>query len=200
MKNNIRFIYFDIGRVILHYQPSLHKLSEHSGKSMHEVLAVFEKYNLDGCAGTLSSRDLWLKIQKDLHFTHNAPDYASYWSSYLEPIVETHEFISSIVGKYPLGLLTNIEHGVLDHALSKKHIPNISWTIIIESCRVGMMKPNLNIYHLAQQQAGVAHSEILFIDDKEENITAARSLGWQTVHFDPSAIDESLQKVKKALE
>lgn len=49
---------------------------------------------------------------------------------------------------------------------------------IVLSCRVESMKPDEKIYRVAQAQAGCQPSEILFVDDKEENVVAAQNLGW----------------------
>ena len=51
----------------------------------------------------------------------------------------------------------------------------------ILSFEVGSMKPDPLIYEAAQQAADVPPECILFLDDRAENINAARSHGWQAV-------------------
>ncbi len=51
------------------------------------------------------------------------------------------------------------------------------------SSRVKLIKPELAIFHAAARRFGVMPGESLFIDDVGHNIAAARSLGWQTLHF-----------------
>jgi putative hydrolase of the HAD superfamily len=54
----------------------------------------------------------------------------------------------------------------------------------LASHELGMAKPDPAIYRAAEQRLGVNGAAILFFDDLIENIDAARSVGWQTVHID----------------
>jgi len=51
------------------------------------------------------------------------------------------------------------------------------------SSRVQLVKPEPAIFHEAQRRFGAAAGELLFIDDHALNVTAARALGWQGIHF-----------------
>ena len=55
--------------------------------------------------------------------------------------------------------------------------------VVIDSSAVGARKPERRIYEVTQQQLGVAHDEIFFVDDIGQNLKAARSLGWHTLLF-----------------
>jgi putative hydrolase of the HAD superfamily len=51
------------------------------------------------------------------------------------------------------------------------------------SHRLGIAKPDAAIYRHAVDGLGVASSEILFVDDREENIAAARAAGMVAVQY-----------------
>jgi len=51
------------------------------------------------------------------------------------------------------------------------------------SSRIGLLKPEPAIYHHAAQHFGIVPRESVFIDDFALNVTAARALGWQAIHF-----------------
>jgi HAD superfamily hydrolase (TIGR01509 family) len=51
------------------------------------------------------------------------------------------------------------------------------------SSRVNLVKPDPAIFHEAQRRFGAPAGELLFIDDFAHNVTAARALGWQGLHF-----------------
>jgi len=53
---------------------------------------------------------------------------------------------------------------------------------VVISAEVGMRKPEDRIFMLASRRLGVPPDECVFIDDVEHNITAARALGFHTVH------------------
>ena len=80
------------------------------------------------------------------------------------------------------GILSNIgdamELGVLGRfpALSE-------FTHHTFSHRLGIAKPDAEIYRHAVQGLGVPAGEILFVDDREENIEAARAAGMMAVQY-----------------
>jgi putative hydrolase of the HAD superfamily len=49
---------------------------------------------------------------------------------------------------------------------------------------LGLMKPDERIYRAFEQHSGYRAGEILFFDDLEENIAAARTLGWRAEQID----------------
>lgn len=57
---------------------------------------------------------------------------------------------------------------------------------IIDSCKVGLRKPDPRIFALAARTLGVEDRGCVLIDDVEENCTAARDAGWQAIHFKDS--------------
>ena len=71
---------------------------------------------------------------------------------------------------------------------------------VILSYEEGLIKPeDLDFYHLAPKRLGVKPEECIFIDDKEENLPPAQSIGIKTVLFkDPQqAIKDVLEIIDK---
>ena len=54
---------------------------------------------------------------------------------------------------------------------------------IIVSGREGLAKPDPHIFDLFLTRFGFSADEVLFIDDSERNVTAARATGMQAIHF-----------------
>jgi putative hydrolase of the HAD superfamily len=71
--------------------------------------------------------------------------------------------------------------------------------VIVDSCQVGLRKPDPRIYQLTCERLGVAPTSAVFVDDNIDNIEAAAALGIRTVLFgnDPLAaiaeLDELLE-------
>ena len=58
-----------------------------------------------------------------------------------------------------------------------------------------MMKPNADIYELAITRFNLIPQETVFIDDKLENIEAAKNLDFKTIHLvDPNKIELEIDK------
>ncbi|GAB3150628.1 HAD family hydrolase [Microbispora hainanensis] len=54
---------------------------------------------------------------------------------------------------------------------------------VVSSARVGVAKPDPRIYEIAAERAGVPLGRCLFVDDRAENVEAARALGMTAVLF-----------------
>jgi putative hydrolase of the HAD superfamily len=58
---------------------------------------------------------------------------------------------------------------------------------VVNSARVGLVKPDPRIYRHAASLAGVRPDRCLFVDDTEKNVEAAAALGMRPVHFREAA-------------
>ncbi|CAI5443508.1 unnamed protein product [Caenorhabditis angaria] len=52
---------------------------------------------------------------------------------------------------------------------------------VVESCLEKLMKPDLAFYRLVEARLGLSGPDLVFLDDLEENLEAARQLGWRTI-------------------
>jgi epoxide hydrolase-like predicted phosphatase len=59
--------------------------------------------------------------------------------------------------------------------------------VLVYSYEVGIEKPDRRIYEIACERLGVHPSEVVFLDDLEANVAAARQLGMRTVLFQSTA-------------
>jgi putative hydrolase of the HAD superfamily len=66
---------------------------------------------------------------------------------------------------------------------------------VVDSCEVGMRKPNPAIFRLACDRLGVAPERSVFLDDIESNLVGARAAGLRTILVTPDpapAVEELL--------
>lgn len=186
--NTIEFVYFDIGNVLLFFRGGLSKLAEKFGLNYSDFERVFCKYDDAVCRGGLSPQQLWTTYQAELHFTSDADfDFARYWVANFTIIQDTFALVREIADAgIPVGLLSNIYAGVFEIINEAQLFPFTNWAQTILSCDVGFVKPEPEIYELAEQKSGTSSELILFIDDKSDFLEPARKRGWQTYLFDPS--------------
>jgi HAD superfamily hydrolase (TIGR01509 family) len=197
--SEIKFIYFDIGDVLFEWKDGLKALFEMSNKPYKEVHDVFEKYDDDACRGKITPQELWHHLKKELNIDTEIDDFADWWSDRFKPILEMHNLVREAVKKYRIGILTNIYHETIIHAFKKGHIPEVNYETIIQSCDLNLIKPEEAFFVHAQKIAGVLVSEILFIDNKSENIDIANRLGWQVVWYDVNNSQKSVAEIKRVL-
>ncbi|XP_074642209.1 acyl-CoA dehydrogenase family member 10-like [Tubulanus polymorphus] len=75
----------------------------------------------------------------------------------------------------------------------KKHI----FDVIIESCRVGLKKPDLRIYLHVLDQLAVKPEQSIFLDDMGLNLKNARELGMKTIKVE--TVDKAVCELEEAL-
>jgi len=78
--------------------------------------------------------------------------------------------------------LSNMPHPYADE-LEQRHAFFRCFSDGIFSSRVGLIKPQREIFELAQQRFSIEPARSVFIDDHPANVAAARGLGWQAIHF-----------------
>ena len=114
-------------------------------------------------------------------------DFSEVWFSHLHPNVAMLELMRGLSRRgYRMALLTNNVREWERHWRPQMPIDEI-FELVVDSGFVGIRKPEPEIYLLTQERLGVAAEEILFVDDIDVNVAAARELGWNAVQFSDNA-------------
>lgn len=199
MRNNIKFVYFDLGGVLFRWKESLDAISKLCNVSLESTIGVFDKYDNDACRGRISPKQFWEIYKKELNVDIKIENFIDWWTNYFSPIPESHKLVMQLAKKYDVGLLTNIYKGAYEENVKKGHIPHLDYAAVIESCDLDMVKPEREFFLHAQKKTGVKADEIFFIDDKKENIEATKKLGWQGMVFEEDDPKGSVEKIEQKL-
>ncbi|MEX2027525.1 MAG: HAD family phosphatase [Pirellulaceae bacterium] len=84
---------------------------------------------------------------------------------------------------YRLGVLSNTSPSHWRYVTSRFPFLREFFEIHALSYEAGAMKANAAIYEAAERMAAARGREIFFTDDREENVAAARSRGWEAELF-----------------
>lgn len=198
-KSGISFIYFDVNGCMVHfYQRAFAKLAEATGAPSDIVETAFWHYNDQVCKGLLSIDEFNSKLAERLGV--DKVRWQDFYLDNVEPIAEMQEVLKWASERYKVGLLTNIMPGLLNAMRRNDQLPNVHYDSVIDSSEVSAIKPEPEVFEIAQARAGVPASEILLIDDSRVNLMAAEKSGWRTMWFDDSRVEESTKRVLEALE
>ncbi len=105
--------------------------------------------------------------------TMTADDFDPF--SEAKPVVPMLDLSNEIrAGGIQTAILTN---NVKEWGQWRARIPLQSFDSVVDSCQVGMRKPDPNIYLLVCSQLGLAPQDCLFLDDHPENIRGALAVG-----------------------
>lgn len=107
----------------------------------------------------------------------------------LSPVPEMIEAARAVrAAGYRTAILTNNikEWGAWRQAWDADHLVDV----VVDSCEVGLRKPNPAIFHLTiDRLGGPAIDRTLFLDDFPWNIAGAEALGLQTWHVTDPVVD-----------
>ena len=197
-KTGIKFVYFDVNGVFVRfYQRAFTDIAHDTGASADTVEALFWHYNDVVCRGEMPLSEFDTILAKRLRVEKIS--WAEYYLKNVEVIDQSRELVNWASQYYPVGLLTNIMPGLVSGMIQNDILPNIAYSSIIDSSAVGAIKPEINIYEIAQARAGYSGGEILFIDDDRANLMAAEKLGWKALWFDDYRPEESEDRIRESL-
>lgn len=198
-KNGVEFVYFDInGSLVRFFHRAFGLIAEESGLSPDIIETTYWQYNDLVSRGDLSVSDFNQLLAE--RFELPGVDWTAFYLDAIEPISETIELIEWAQQHYRVGLLSNNIPGLITEMLKRNILPAIPYDIIVDSSQTGYIKPEAEIYTLAAQQTGLPGEKILLIDDSRANLMAAGKQGWHVLWFDDYNPEESVARIKKALE
>jgi putative hydrolase of the HAD superfamily len=194
-----KFLYFDLGNVLLYFdhRRAARQMAEVAGVPAELVWDVVFASGLEHRyeAGELSTQEFF-EIFCDK--TGSRPAYdalAAAAGDIFEvnaPLVELLSKLSA--AGHRLGLLSNTCELHWNHFGSGRYPPiPAAFHSVVLSFRAKAMKPDARIYALAAEMAGVAPSEIFFVDDMPGHVASARAFGFDAVQFtSPEALAAEL--------
>ncbi|EMI19608.1 HAD-superfamily hydrolase, subfamily IA, variant 3 [Rhodopirellula maiorica SM1] len=187
---NIEFVYFDLGNVIVSFDPNIAVGNVASRFGVDVALAEqaiyrsglqdrFEHGHVTGEEYAAIVRDT-LAVSDVQMPTAALLDAISDMFKPIESMRNTVTQVHESGTRY--GLLSNTCHAHWDWiARQTWQVSSLKWPVRVLSCEVSSMKPDGGIYQVAEKLAGVAPEAILFLDDKPENVAAAIDRGWKAV-------------------
>jgi putative hydrolase of the HAD superfamily len=137
--------------------------------------------------GALTAPAYWQQVGTDLHQTLTSQQLnnvieadTDVWTQPNQPMIDFAYTLQR--AGIRTGILSNIGDAMEDGILAR-----FPWLHAFHhhtfSHRLNLAKPNPEIYVHAITGLGVPAAEILFIDDREDNILAARAAGMQAIQY-----------------
>jgi HAD superfamily hydrolase (TIGR01509 family) len=175
----IKAIIWDIGRVVWDYKPFQEKLYENlaraSGNKTDKVKRMHRKFYKVMETDSMSLRD-WANKLRCSNDEAEAELKKSFYENYDKYInQEALELVRQIKDKLEVVFLSNIENYLGDLYRESGLIKDFEWGVF--SYEAKTRKPERAIFELILKKGGWGPEEVIFIDDKTENIKAAEEMG-----------------------
>lgn len=198
-KNGVSFVYMDIsGTMIRFLHRAFTEIARQAGEPLDIVEILFWRHHDAVAAGQMSLQEFNTLIGSELNL--KGFDWLDYYRTSIEPMPHIKELVEWVADNYQLGILSNNFPGIIDELLQRKIVPDVPYAAVVDSSKVGHVKPQPQIYELARELTGVEPREILLIDNERPNLTAADRAGWQVLWFDETQPEKSAQKARATLE
>lgn len=105
------------------------------------------------------------------------------WDDYLGTLnMELAEYFASLRPRYKTAILSNSFVGAREKEQERYGMEDMC-DLIVYSHEVGMKKPDRRIYELLCERLSLQPEEVVFLDDVEEAVMAAREVGIRAIQF-----------------
>lgn len=183
------FVFFDLGNVLLCFDhqiacDQMAQLCELAPETIRDVVfnsPLQQRYE----RGEISSEEFYQGFCNRLQVQ---PDYQQLMQA-ASDIFQPADGVIQIVQEltllgYQLGLLSNTCEAHWDwiQTLGFQWLKNCFETYVL-SFQVHYLKPELEMYETASEQAQRPPAELLLIDDRCENVEGAKLAGWDAIEF-----------------
>ena len=185
--NPVRHIVFDIGKVLLHYDPELpflHLIPNEAERTHFLSTVCTSDWNLEQDRGRrwADAEDLLIA-----DFPERADMIRAFRKHWPEMVPHAYDDSVSIMLDFieegqDVTLLTNFAADTFKEARKMYPFLNLPRGVTV-SGEIGILKPERGIYDRHVEVFDLDPEACLFIDDSEKNVEGAIEAGWQAVHF-----------------
>jgi putative hydrolase of the HAD superfamily len=187
-------VVFDLGGVVLRWQPReflprlLPSYATDAESTRALMAGIFQSFGGDWAEfdrGALDAKTLATRIATRTGIpASEAARLIDAIPDELQPLPETLALIDHLHAQGTrLFFLSNMPAPYAD-LLEARHAFFSRFEFGLFSARVGCIKPDPAIFTLAQTRFGLPASQLLFIDDVQHNVDAARAVGWRAIRFE----------------
>ena len=99
-----------------------------------------------------------------------------YFFNKIEYYKDVRDYEVSLKNRCYIGVLSNLM--IIDKKRIDKQLGLDNYDYLFLSFEYGMKKPDMEFYEAIQESLPFNKEDILFIDDKERNVEAAKKFGW----------------------
>lgn len=196
--SDIRHIVFDIGRVLIHYDPEIpfSRLIPEPGKRrwFFENVCTHD-WNIEQDRGRGWAEAEALLIDQFPDEEANIRGFRRHWHEMVSHAYEgSVEIMEDLIDSgRDVTMLTNFAADTFEEARERFGFLKRPRGVTVSGV-VGHIKPDREIYDIHTAAFGLDPRLTLFIDDSPRNVEGARMAGWHAVHFtEPAALKRDLE-------
>ena len=190
-------IIFDLGKVLVDFDYSIaaRKIAARSAKAPEDLHAFLGTSPLlvDYESGRLTRQTFYEAIRDAIHFRGDLAEFGNYFAEIFSEMPGTIALHAELRRRgFKTFIFSNTNDLAIEHV--RRDFPFFNnFDGYIFSYEVGAMKPQPAIYSAMEKMCGRSGADLIYLDDRAENIAAGAARGWRAI------LHESPEKSRAAL-
>lgn len=193
MGDCVRLVCFDLGGVIIRICQAWEERCAAAGLAIRnpelwdEIKFVRDELMVQYQTGRIEGRHFAQRLSAALRGLYSPAEIMAIHDAWL---IDEYEGVGTIVDQlHQAGLDTAaLSNTTNEHWARMDEFPTVGrLRHRFASHELGLNKPDPAIYRHVERQLGYTGKQILFFDDTEENVIAARAVGWRAERIDPAS-------------
>lgn len=178
-------VVFDLGKVLLNfdYRLAARKLADRGARSTEEIARFLLQTPilLQYETGLIGSPDFYKAFCTGTGYRGSLKEFALSFGDIFSPVDEMIELQAQLRRRsVPTYIFSNTNELAVEHI--REHYPFFrNFDGYILSYEHGSMKPDARLYEVLENTAARRGPELLYIDDRPENVEAGAARNWQTI-------------------
>ena len=195
--NHAPVFIFDLGKVLVDfdYTVAAKKVAARSAKSPQDLHAFLGSSPMlvEYESGRLTRQQFYQAVRDAIGFHGDIAEFGSYFADIFTAMPETIALHAEVRRRgFRTFIFSNTNDLAIEHMRGNfPFFANFDGYIL--SYEVGGMKPQPEIYAAMEKMSGKRGAELIYIDDRPENIETGRARGWRAIQH------ESAEKTRRAL-
>ena len=139
---------------------------------------IYDSY-IKASLGKITSKEFWEIMGYNKEYPEIEKEFLDNWYTFDSEFLDVGEKLKE---DYNLGMLSN-DLKEWSNFLRSKYEINRYFKVVVISGEVGYRKPDKKIYEILLEKTDANPEEIIFVDDKLENLNSASEMGIHTIRF-----------------
>ena len=176
---------FDLGKVLVDFDYSIaaRKIAARSGKSPTDLYAFLgaSPLLLEYECGRLTREGFFTAISSHIAYAGDLVEFGGYFADIFAEIPPMIQLQAELRQRgFKTYIFSNTNDLAVEHV--ERNFPFFqNFDGYIYSYKVGAMKPQPKIYEAMEAMSGKRGADLIYIDDRPENIIAGQERGWRAI-------------------
>ena len=193
-------VVFDLGKVLVDFDYSIagRRIAAQAKLSPAEVQKYLDHspllYRYE--TGLMTRQEFYDAVREHTGFRGGFEEFGQFFADIFWEIPLMVEIQATLKRRgIPTYIFSNTNDLAIEHI--RRNFPFFSnFDGYILSYEIGAMKPHVKIYEDLEKMAGKRGAEILYLDDRQENVDGGAARGWQVIlQTDPEKSRQEMEKL-----